>query len=1020
MLAAPPPLFTLKRTLVLALLLTGSLTLRGQEGIRDGVRGEQSSRRPVLDSGRTRAVIVGISAYKNLPENKQLDYADEDARLFYNWLQVSRPLAKAELFIDKDATASRILLAVDEMLSQSVPGDELIIYFAGHGDVAKDKTKNQDDAYLLCTNVATDADYSASDAISLSGLQKLIADAARSGIKLSLITDACRSGKVATSEEAAYSTAYILSQKWDKVMKLASCQENELSYEHVKWGNGHGVFTYYLVRGLSREADTSPKDDKISLMELELYLKKEVSAATEYIQNPVKLGGDARAVFGVSLANELIDQTVYLPKFQVMLASRDGDTVSRFGNPQLDALYTAFRSHARSGRLKDSAYAVFQLFEKADIGKAHTKLLRNELVLELAASTQRLLDKYLQGGNDMPPASAFLKAAEELDLAIKLYNRNNSITQHWRSEQLFLQAFSYIRAERREKYPEATALLKKALKGNKKAAYVYQAFGRMYHELGDYKQSEKYLLQAIELAPRWTYPRSDLGNTYKDMQRWKQAEQVFHDALAIDPSLAKLYNNLSNIYLDQGKLAQSEKLYHKAASLAPNTAVYFSNLGVVHVNQGRTESAVDMFKKALSLDSNYYYTYIQLGRHYLEDSKDYDKAKLALKYIRKAIEMEPYYYEGYNKMGDYYFEYNSTRADLEKGIAMYRKAVELNHRDVESYYEMAFYLLNSLKDTVKAEAAIREMLKKNPREGYALYYKGAFEEDKENKSEAEKWYRKALDLDPYVLSAYTQLSDLLEKEGKWNEAEAVLLGSLKYFTDNPEQLYSVANFYLRKGQKQDAINYYHQCLAVDSSYSYAWSSLAYILLKTSAPAKEITTAFGKARLLNPHLHKPESFASMLKMKADSLMAAKADPSLVLSFLTEALELDPAKSDLYQVEIARVHYFANDLIAAEAALSQISARPSHFIKQGQLSLQWKIELQKGNLQKAEELITQEFTESAFPSYLGKALLAWLSKNETAAKELIKKEREENSINLKQDNLEKKYNQFLIGEIQKIME
>ena len=270
------------------------------------------------DTGKTRAVIIGISKYTNLPPQRQLDYADKDAELFFNYLQLTKSVTECKVFLNHDAIASKILLAIDDLIRQSVPGDNLIIYFAGHGDVAKDKTKDQDDAYLLCTNVSTDADYSISDAISLSQLQKLIADAAKAGIHVNLITDACRSGKIASSEEAAYSTAYLLSQKWDKVMKLASCQENELSYENVKWGNGHGVFTYYLVRGLSKEADNSPKDNMVTLKELELYIKKQVSEATNDVQNPIKVGGDARRVFAMLLKDDLIDPSSALPKVQTL------------------------------------------------------------------------------------------------------------------------------------------------------------------------------------------------------------------------------------------------------------------------------------------------------------------------------------------------------------------------------------------------------------------------------------------------------------------------------------------------------------------------------------------------------------------------------------------------------------------------------------------------------------------------------------------------------------------------------
>jgi hypothetical protein len=51
------------------------------------------------DAGKTRAVIIGISKYSNLPPQRQLDYADKDAELFYTYLQLTKSVADCRVFL---------------------------------------------------------------------------------------------------------------------------------------------------------------------------------------------------------------------------------------------------------------------------------------------------------------------------------------------------------------------------------------------------------------------------------------------------------------------------------------------------------------------------------------------------------------------------------------------------------------------------------------------------------------------------------------------------------------------------------------------------------------------------------------------------------------------------------------------------------------------------------------------------------------------------------------------------------
>jgi uncharacterized caspase-like protein len=65
---------------------------------------------------------------------------------------------------------------------------------------------------------------------------------------------------------------------------------SESSFEDTRWGEGHGVFTYFLLKGLKGEADKN-HDGVVTAGELFAYLRQVVPEATNGKQNPRAMQG---------------------------------------------------------------------------------------------------------------------------------------------------------------------------------------------------------------------------------------------------------------------------------------------------------------------------------------------------------------------------------------------------------------------------------------------------------------------------------------------------------------------------------------------------------------------------------------------------------------------------------------------------------------------------------------------------------------------------------------------------------
>ena len=74
---------------------------------------------------------------------------------------------------------------------------------------------------------------------------------------------------------------------------------SEFSREDQRWGGGHGVFTYYLLKGLRGEANADG-NDMVTIGELEDYLRREVGRATDNKQRP-EVKGWRKAEFPLSV-----------------------------------------------------------------------------------------------------------------------------------------------------------------------------------------------------------------------------------------------------------------------------------------------------------------------------------------------------------------------------------------------------------------------------------------------------------------------------------------------------------------------------------------------------------------------------------------------------------------------------------------------------------------------------------------------------------------------------------------------
>jgi hypothetical protein len=239
------------------------------------------------------AVVIGINDYPNAPK---LKWAVNDARAFYQHLVdfIKIPEDNVILLLNQDANLTHLRSMLGTYLKKRAGREDMvIIYFAGHGATEKDMISPDGDGlekYLLPFD-ADPKDLYAS-ALPMREISHIFYRIQSE--RLIFIADCCYSGTTGgrtihqSGVRANISDAFLdrISSGKGRIILTAS-GANEVSTEDDKLQ--HGIFTYYLLKGLKGPADAD-SDGLVSVDEAYRYVTNHVPRATGQEQHPVKKG----------------------------------------------------------------------------------------------------------------------------------------------------------------------------------------------------------------------------------------------------------------------------------------------------------------------------------------------------------------------------------------------------------------------------------------------------------------------------------------------------------------------------------------------------------------------------------------------------------------------------------------------------------------------------------------------------------------------------------------------------------
>jgi len=239
------------------------------------------------------ALIIGIENYSKSPD---ATYANLDAKYFYEYVKNTFGVKNQniKLMINQEANLVDTIGALNKWLPGKIRKNQtdLIIYFAGHGLASSDGKE----LYLLPQD--GDSDLLERTAISRTEIFQIISKLKPKSVTMFL--DTCYSG-VSRDDETLLASARPLrvianEQETPSNFTIFSASQLDQISSGFKEAK-HGIFSYYLMKGMEGKADTN-NDKKITNAELLAYMDQNVSQKASELgrqQNP-SLAGDPNKI----------------------------------------------------------------------------------------------------------------------------------------------------------------------------------------------------------------------------------------------------------------------------------------------------------------------------------------------------------------------------------------------------------------------------------------------------------------------------------------------------------------------------------------------------------------------------------------------------------------------------------------------------------------------------------------------------------------------------------------------------
>ncbi len=236
---------------------------------------------------------------------------------------------------------------------------------------------------------------------------------------------------------------------------------------------------------------------------------------------------------------------------------------------------------------------------------------------------------------------------------------------------------------------------------------------------------------------------------------WHDEITFFTVIVQQSPNNATGHSNLGSAYWNVSRTADAYKEWNVALQCDPNNVFALGNLGSVAVLEGRFDDAVKILSKAVKIDPRHSESHIGLGEALAGQGHDAE----AEAQFRAAIQISAYDWDAYNRLARFYVK----RGRVSEAIEAFSKSVEimLNTDGLDGLGDLAM----ERNDLVEAEKRFREAAEFDSYDHHALYQLSLIYAKSGRLEDAEREYKRGMEVDIGTDPLANQAKDEIEKHG---------------------------------------------------------------------------------------------------------------------------------------------------------------------------------------------------------------------------------------------------------------
>ncbi|WP_109098653.1 tetratricopeptide repeat protein [Aquimarina sp. AU58] len=341
------------------------------------------------------------------------------------------------------------------------------------------------------------------------------------------------------------------------------------------------------------------------------------------------------------------------------------------------------------------------------------------------------------------------------------------------NEEIYIQKANIL--SKQNDHIKAIELLMMALSYTNDAADVYSLIGMEYLFMDDFENAKINFMKCLEADDQDYSALYNVIYCFDFLEQHEEAIEYLNMFLNKNPYCEVAWHQVGKQYFDLEEYEKALAAYDFAIISDEYFIGAYLEKGKVLEKLKRHNEAIENYRITLELDDPTSFALLRIGKCYEKLGVD----DLAIQHYSKTVHEDPLLDKGWIAITDFYMR----KRDYQKALYYTNKAINIDGENVLYW---------------KRYAKINNRL--------------AFFE------EAERGYRKAIELGNYELETWLNRSDILRFIGESNAAIQNLHQAIEFYPDNAEIQYRLAGLYyeLQDYQKGE----FHIRKALDLDYEY--------------------------------------------------------------------------------------------------------------------------------------------------------------------------------------------------------